>query len=220
MPTITLLSDSHGLHNKIPKEWLPDTDWILHPGDVSSMGTIDQISDFVNWFSTVGNYKFRCFIAGNHDWLFQRNPYVAKSLIPTNVTYLENSEVIIDGIKIYGVPQQPEFYQWAFNVQRGYMHNYWSKVPDDVQILLSHGPPAGILDMTLEGDSCGCTEMLQRLPELKELKLIVCGHIHEARGIFEGADGQKIVNASVLNRSYKLVNKPFIIDTKDWKILK
>jgi len=220
MPTITLMSDTHGQHRKIPKEWLPDTDWILHTGDISSIGTLDQVSDFLDWFSKVGNYSFRCFIAGNHDWLYEKNSYVAKSMTPDNVIYLENSEVVMDGIKIFGVPQQIEFYNWAFNVPKEGMKKYWDAVPSDTNILLSHGAPFGVLDMTLEGKNTGCEYLLKRLSELKQIKLEVHGHIHEARGIFEGADGQKIINASLLNRNYKMVNRPYIIDTNGWNIIK
>src|ERR1035437_1547044 len=219
MATITLLSDSHGQHRKIPKEWLPETDWILHAGDVSSMGTLEQISDFLDWFSKVGNYKFRVFCAGNHDWLFERTSYLAKSMIPDNVIYLENSEVVIDGIKVYGVPQQIEFCNWAFNIPKEDMKKYWDAVPEDTNVILTHGAPFKILDMTLEGDFTGCEYLLKRMSELKQLKLEVHGHIHEARGIFEFADGVKIINASILNRSYKMVNKPYIIDTNGWKII-
>jgi len=219
MPKILFLSDSHGQHREIPKEWLIETDWIIHAGDISSMGTIPQVADFLDWFSNVGNYKFRCFIAGNHDWIFEKNPSLAKSMIPKNVTYLESSEIVIDGIKIFGEPHQPEFCQWAFNVQRGRMKDYWSRVPEDVQLLISHGPPYGILDMSKEGVLCGCKELLERLPELKQLRVAVAGHIHEARGVFEGVDGQKIINASLLNRSYEMVNKPYVVDTDGWKIV-
>lgn len=219
MPKITLLSDTHGKHRQIPADWLPETDWILHSGDISSIGTIPQIADFLDWFSKVGDYKFRCFIAGNHDWLFQQNSVLAKSMIPENVTYLENSEIVVDGIKIFGVPQQIEFYNWAFNVTKEGMKKYWDEVPLDTNILLSHGAPFGCLDMTLNGDSTGCKYLLEKISELKQLHLEVHGHIHEARGCLIFADGQKIINASLLNRSYNLVNKPYVIDTDDWKII-
>lgn len=92
-------------------------------------------------------------------------------------------------------------------------------VPNDTQILISHGPPKGILDKTTEGCDTGCEDLFNRLRELKELKLMCCGHIHEARGDFRFADGQLIINASVLNRSYKLVNKPYVVDTETWSIV-
>jgi Icc-related predicted phosphoesterase len=73
--------------------------------------------------------------------------------------------------------------------------------------------------MTIEGEFVGCQDLTIRLQSLKDIKLVCCGHIHEGRGYYEYADGQLIINASVLNRSYKLVNKPYVVDTDTWKII-
>lgn len=216
MPKICIISDTHGQHEKLK---LPKADWIIHAGDMSSMGSFDQVNDFVSWFSKT-DFSKRIMIAGNHDYLFEKNPDIAKSLIPENVIYLESSFVDIDGIKIYGEPRQPWFYNWAFNVNRGEpIKKYWDAVPNDTKILITHGPPKGILDRTMEGKHVGCEELILRLPELKELKLVCCGHIHEGRGSYQFADGQLIINASVLNRSYRLVNNPYVIDTDTWTIV-
>lgn len=216
MPTICLISDTHGQHKNLI---LPKADWIIHAGDMSSMGTIPQISDFLDWYSNT-NYEKKFLIAGNHDYLFERQPELARSMIPEGITYLESSLVEVDGIKIYGEPRQPWFHNWAFNVHRGKpIQKYWDAIPNDVNILITHGPPKGVLDMTIEGDFVGCQDLAIRLQTLEDIKLVVCGHIHEGRGSYEYADGQLIINASVLNRSYYLVNKPYVIDTDTWKII-
>lgn len=216
MPTICIISDTHNQHEKLE---LPKADWIIHAGDMTSTGKHAEIANFMEWFSKT-DYSKRIIIAGNHDFLFETGPYMAKTLIPENVIYLESSGIEIDGIKIYGEPRQPRFFNWAFNVDRGQaIKKYWDAIPDDTQILITHGPAYGMLDMTIEGDLTGCEDLRNRLSELKELKLMCCGHIHEARGDFRFADGQLIINASVLNRSYRLVNKPYVIDTDTWSII-
>jgi Icc-related predicted phosphoesterase len=216
MPTICIISDTHGKHRDLV---LPKADWIIHAGDVSSLGTIPQISDFLEWYANT-DYEKRFLISGNHDFLYERQPELAKGMIPENVTYLESSSVEVDGIKIYGEPRTPWFHNWAFNVHRGdSIKKYWDAIPDDTNILITHGPPKGILDMTIEGEFVGCQDLTIRLQSLKDIKLVCCGHIHEGRGYYEYADGQLIINASVLNRSYKLVNKPYVVDTDTWKII-
>ena len=216
MPTICLLSDTHGVHRKLQ---LPKADWILHCGDISSMGTIPQVQDFLDWYEKT-DYSKRILISGNHDFLFERNPSLAQDMISENVIYLESSSVEIDGIKIFGEPRTPWFHNWAFNVRRGKdIKKYWNAVPEDTDILISHGPPQGILDMTIEGESVGCEELLARLPALKKLKLVCFGHIHEARGSYKFVNGQLAINASVLDRRYVLKNKPYVVDTETWSIV-
>lgn len=219
MALALLISDTHSFHRKIPKKHLPEADIIIHAGDISSMGRVNEVQDFLSWFSGLDQYAHKIFCVGNHDFLFEKNPDIAKSLIPANVTYLESSGVEVEGIKIHAECHQPEFHNWAFNVQRGEMYKYWDLVPDDTQLLISHSPPHGILDMCLNGDVVGCEELLTRMGELKQLRAVICGHIHEGRGIYRFADGQLVVNASLLNARYDLVNSPYLLDTDGWKII-
>ena len=223
MPTITSISDTHNRHRKIPKEWLPKTDWIMHSGDISGLGKIEEVEDFLDWFSNVGEYKYRIFCAGNHDKLFETNPYIAKSIIPKNVIYLEDSGIEIDKLKIWGSPVSPTFgYGWAFNRDRGEeIKKHWNIIPNDIDILLVHTPPykIGTLGMLLNGENVGCEELTKKLSDLKNIKLLQTGHIHEGRGYFRFADGQLFINASLLNRSYDMVNKPYILDTNGWKLI-
>lgn len=122
MPTICIVSDTHNQYNNLV---LPKADWIIHAGDMTSTGKFDEIANFMEWFGKT-DYSKRIVIAGNHDFLFETEPYMAKTLVPENVIYLESSSVEIDGIKIYGEPRQPFFFNWAFNVHRGEaIKKYW-----------------------------------------------------------------------------------------------
>lgn len=199
-----------------------DIDILIHGGDMSMMGSEHEVMQFLTWYSNV-KAKYRILIAGNHDYLFERQRGIARELLEKfpNIIYLESSEVVIEGIKIYGEPRQPWFHNWAFNVNRGEdIKRYWDAVPDDVDILVTHGPPYGILDMTMQGERVGCEDLRERLNYLSKLKLVVFGHIHEDAG-YEFIEGIHFVNASVLNLRYQLQNRPqaFIID-KDKNIKK
>jgi len=230
---IVCISDSHGRHDNIyvlkPDDsldsqetlnnitggvFLPtEADMIIHSGDMSMRGIEFEIDSFLNWYSSLP-YKYKILIAGNHDFLFENQRMIAKELLAKypNIIYLESSEVVIEGIKIYGEPRQPWFHNWAFNVFRGEdIKRYWDVIPDDVNILVTHGPPFGILDMCMNGDVVGCEDLLTRIKSLKELKLCQFGHIHEAAG-YEFNNGIHFVNASVLNLRYQLQNKPLIFE--------
>lgn len=237
---ITTISDTHTRHGLIPTEHLPGGDLLLHSGDIMNSGYNPQdIHSFLNWFSTQP-YTHKVFIAGNHDRMFQDDPNFIKDLIShsyqDSIIYLEDSEVVIDGdgpngdypegnIRIYGLPHTPEFYNWAFNVPRNShkMQEIMNKIPENTDILVTHGPPYGILD-TISPRSyqaLGCEILRDRVKQVRP-KIHVFGHIHGGRGI-EYVDGTLFINASVLNESYNYTNKPITLDfdfsTGEYKLL-
>lgn len=235
---VVFISDSHGRHENIyvfkPGDslsnqdtlnhitggvFLPEeADIIIHAGDVSMRGQEHEVESFLKWYSALP-YKYKIMISGNHDFLFEEQRIIAKELLARypDIIYLESSEVIIEGIKIYGEPRQPWFHDWAFNVERGEkIKRYWDAIPDDVDILVTHGPPKGILDMTMRGEQVGCEDLLFRIKELKNLKLHCWGHIHEHAG-YDFIDNIHFVNASVLNLRYQLQNKPLMFEIDENK---
>ncbi|MBC7863141.1 MAG: metallophosphoesterase, partial [Bacteroidia bacterium] len=112
---ITLISDTHTKHASLK---LPGGDLLIHSGDVSSRGKGDEIKNFLDWFSKQ-NYTHKVFIAGNHDFYFEQvHEGIIKNAIPENVIYLNDSCCEIEGVKIWGSPVQPWFYDWAFNRSR------------------------------------------------------------------------------------------------------
>lgn len=211
---ILFISDTHGQHNNLQ---LPKLDtkedektMLIHTGDISKLGKEDEIKDFLEWFE-IQDYTYKIFIAGNHDFLFEMNPNLAESLIPTNCIYLNNSFIEIEGIKIWGSPITPRFYDWAFNCDRGEkIRNYWEQIPLDTAILLTHGPAYGILDQTIHGLQVGCEELIQFVEKIKP-KIHAFGHIHESYGKVNNLN-TTFINASVLDIRYQLVNQPFLIN--------
>jgi hypothetical protein len=128
------------------------------------------------------------------------------------VTYLQDDEVTIQGLRIYGSPWQPEFHDWAFNVKRGPdIKRYWDQIPEGLDLLVTHGPPMGILDRSsANGSSVGCAD-LRVAVERTQPRAHVFGHIHGGRG--QTKIGQtKFFNASMVNEAYKLVHSPWEIE--------
>jgi len=203
-----LISDTHGQHESLA---LPSGDLLLHAGDVSGRGGNDQIIEFLKWFEAQ-EHKYKVFIAGNHDFFFEKAiDFEIEQLIPGKVHYLNDSGVTIEGYKIWGSPVQPRFFDWAFNRDRGAdIKRHWDMIPVDTDILITHGPPYGILDETDTGLHVGCEDLLAAIDKTR-VKLHVFGHIHEAYGSMERA-GRHYVNASVLDLRYKLRNKPMMVE--------
>jgi len=207
---IIVLSDTHGQH-RAKSLTLPDGDIIIHAGDVSSKGELNSVVDFLDWFSELP-YKYKIFIAGNHDFLFEKeSDKNIKNLIPKNVIYLNDSGTVIEGINIWGSPVQPFFYNWAFNRKRGKeIKKHWDLIPENTDILITHGPAFSILDKTTRNDFAGCKDLLVKIKEIKP-KYHIFGHIHEAYGEAEEF-GVKFINASLMTERYKLKNKAIVID--------
>ncbi len=209
---ITIISDTHNKHKQLDEFLTEESDVIIHCGDFTSMGYDYEVSDFMRWFSNLNQFKHKIFIAGNHDFSFEQNFDHIKKFIPSNVIYLENSEVIIDGVKFYGTPIQKEFYNWAFNRKYEDLEEYYKMIPDDVDVLITHTPPLGILDSVINNPLPQGTPILdEEIFERIKPKINCFGHIHESYGV-ETIYNIKFINASVLNERYQLTNKPIIVE--------
>lgn len=135
---LVLLSDTHNFHLRMPPP--PAGDVIIHAGDLTSSGTLEEIRLFFEWFATLPHAS-KIVIAGNHDFGFERTAEAAEALVPPNVTYLRDRGTEIGGFKVWGSPWQPWFGDWAFNLRRGPdIAEKWALIPDDVDVLVTHGP--------------------------------------------------------------------------------
>jgi len=204
---ITFISDTHGLHKQLK---LPEADMIVHAGDISSRGLLNEVNDFLDWFSTLP-YQHKVFIGGNHDFLLEKEPDLFKQLIPENLVYLENKTIEIEGIKIWGSPATPWFHDWAFNYTRGVeIQKIWTQIPANVDILLTHGPAYGFGDTLYNNQLAGCKDLLESIQKIRPA-YHVFGHIHEAYGVYKN-EHTTFVNASCVDFNYRLVHKPMTID--------
>lgn len=191
------ISDTHNMHYLLQD--LPDADIIVHAGDVSLAGSEQEVLDFVEWFEKLP-YKYKIFIAGNHDECLFGESIIG---LLDNFFYLCNSEIIIEGVKFYGVPLFME------DVFSGENDAQILNIPTDTNILITHQPPYHVLD--LSGDThYGNLNLLQRILSFQP-QYHLFGHIHKAYGI-EKIDNVTFVNASLLNEKYELANRPILLE--------
>jgi Icc-related predicted phosphoesterase len=214
MFSVCCISDPHGLHRRIDMPvWV---DMAICAGDISMTGEFSVIEDFLEWFDSLP-YKYKIFIAGNHDLTFQSRRDQIAELIKSypNIIYLEDSGVEIEGFKIWGSPYTPWFGNWAFMEPDHMLRPRWDMIPNDVDILITHGPAKYMLDRVLRGQHVGSEELRSRIIRLNNLKLHVFGHIHEEYGYLgtleEVSKEFVAVNASVVDLSYRVVNKPIVV---------
>jgi Calcineurin-like phosphoesterase len=232
---IVALSDTHELHNGLV---VPDGDVLVHAGDFTGRGTFPAIAKFAAWMKQQP-HDHKVVIAGNHEPTFEdiydhasprymdgtrrfptrgpsekTRPIVLQMLAEAGLTYLEDSSTTIAGLKFYGSPWTPSFNNWAFNLDRGSrgMLAVRAKIPSDVEVLIAHGPPFGILDSTVDAMHQGCVALERRVFHLPAIKACIFGHLHRDGGQTRDIHGVKFVNAAICDDAYKPIHPIQVID--------
>jgi Icc-related predicted phosphoesterase len=208
MTRIVCLSDTHNRQGTFD---VPDGDVLVHAGDMTGRGTLPEVTAAIAWLEAMP-HRDKIVISGNHDFLFERENALARSLI-TRMAYLEDSEVTVQGLRIWGSPWQPRFHDWAFNLPRGRpLREKWERIPEGLDILVTHGPPMGMLGRAFTGEDVGDEELRDRLAAMaKPPRLHVFGHIHEGYGVVR-TPSTTSVNASICDVGYRAVNPAVVIE--------
>lgn len=212
------ISDTHSNHHmlNIPE----NVDIIIHSGDFSNYYDCyknePEMRDFINWYGAL-DIKYKILIAGNHDAVPSISPAHFRDLCnQKNIIYLENESVEIEGVNIFGSPLTPSYGNWYFMKPRHKIDEYWKQIPDNTDILVIHGPPKGILDLSYSPDGklefCGCKSLRNHILNRLKLKYCLFGHIHNT---------EDIINAGVLKLSdYDIIfsNGSVVTDGKFGKL--
>lgn len=234
---IWCISDTHGQEDKLN---VPDNiDMVCHAGDMGTFKNPNMnepvIRKFINWYKSL-DIKYKLVCAGNHDSSIESGLIIKSDF--GDIIYGEHETIEVAGLKIFLSPYTPSFNQWAFNVKRNRLDDYWKDIPTDTDVLITHGPPMGILDLTesgledykyaptgqfppTEGNKlsihCGDKALLNHSLRVCP-KIHLFGHIHNESlnknsGIFQLPDCRiKFINASVVDLDYKICNNGFIIE--------
>lgn len=214
---ILAISDTHNKHNQLT---IPECDILIHAGDATGLGRESEVRNFAKWLNKQPT-KHIIFVAGNHEVYFEKSlpmsrMWVTEECPKAHVLIHESLE--IEGIKIFGSPYTPYFLNWAFNVDRGPdIRRLWDQIPDDTQLLITHGPPYGILDVVFFPDfvtpkeRVGCMDLLNRINELKDLKMHFFGHLHGSNGEME-VDGKKFYNVASCDDLYIISNEVRMVE--------
>lgn len=182
------ISDTHGFHHLLD---IPDNiDAVIHSGDASNNRDMyknqPEFDEFIHWFKQLP-IRYKIYVAGNHDTALEKNLFDVKNQMKeAGIIYLENSDVTIEGIKIWGSPHTPQFGEWAFMKSRQKIDKVWKHIPEDSDIVVVHGPPKGILDLSFDYrnniERCGCNALKNRILKI-EPYLFLSGHIHNNKDI-------------------------------------
>ncbi|KAF6749958.1 Metallo-dependent phosphatase-like protein, partial [Ephemerocybe angulata] len=190
----------------------PAGDILIHAGDLTSTGTFPELDNVLSWLESQ-THQHKVFIAGNHDvglsaarQAKSNSSHMSLQYIAStypSLTYLKDSsaELRVSGrvFQIYGSPYTPTQGAWAFQHPRrsDALRERWARIPPLTDILITHGPPFGHLDL-VRGTNAGCAELLASVWRTRP-KVHVFGHIHAARGVeYVRWDARQEVYESVL----------------------
>jgi hypothetical protein len=208
--TVAAIADLHGF---LPD--VPPCDVLLVAGDVCPVqdhGLERQRrwleTSFTDWLGGIEAGTI-VGIAGNHDFVAQADPALMCSL-PWR--YLCDESVDAGGLRIHGSPWTPTFYDWAFMQDDPDLAAVWAAIPDDIDVLVTHGPPHGHADIAVHGLHCGSETLTARLAELDRLRLHVFGHIHEGGGIRETLGAATLANVSYVDFDYRPAHPSAVFD--------
>jgi predicted phosphohydrolase len=178
---IFAFSDTHGKHRQVV---VPENiETVIFAGDACDGGNMEQLMDFFDWYSDLP-VKNKLFVPGNHDLPFELYPDLATGLIPPAVTYIEEGGIILDGIRYYVLPVRMK------------MHYQATGAPYNIDVLITHGVPAGVMDEGI----WGCP-LLRELVEEVAPKVHVFGHIHSCGGQSISMGKTRFYNVAMLDNS-------------------
>ncbi|CAO3615715.1 unnamed protein product [Cunninghamella blakesleeana] len=212
------VSDTHGKTQF--KFTIPDGDVFIHAGDLTRYGVEDEFTDTINWIGSLP-HKIKIITAGNHDHsLDEKISYSTKykqqiltSFQQAGIIYLEHESYQLPeelgGFRLFVSPYAPLHLGGAFMPIKG-LKGRWDDVPDDIDIIVTHTPPKGILDLTRRNIQAGCEYLEKRIDEIKP-KVSIFGHIHESNGYLFKND-TLYINACISNYRYQPNQTPIVFD--------
>lgn len=224
MTRIICISDTHWRHEGMK---LSDGDILIHAGDFCGYGNLNEAVRFCQWFANQPHAQ-KVICPGNHDLCTDASHCkgsiasavkVRDIFRDAGIHLLIHEAVTINGLNFFGSPWTPEFYDWAWMRPRNVLANprgLWRSIPDNTDVLVTHGPPFGVADLAPIGGHVGCKGLLERICQISP-RLHVFGHIHEGygRGSYGTRGNNQVchwVNASSVDSEYRQVNKPIIVD--------
>lgn len=201
---IVCISDTHELHRELD---VPPGDMLIHAGDFTVFSERPSIvRDFDEWLGELP-HRHKIVVPGNHDFLMNQIPN--RSQIK-NATLLVDSGVEVDGLRIWGSPATKLYGDTLGRPEAADLKGHLLTTPD-IQILVTHGPPLGILDVAADSNvHAGCPELLEQVLRINP-KLHVFGHIHGAYGTRK-LNETLFVNAALVGQAGHLDEQPIVVD--------
>ncbi|MCC7071871.1 MAG: metallophosphatase domain-containing protein [Deltaproteobacteria bacterium] len=197
---LVLLADTHTFQADLAGK-IPDGDLLVHAGDLGRAGDAEELAEVAAWLRSQP-HRHKLVVPGNHDALFEDDPTRAREIFDGLVVLIDE-EATVGGLRVYGSPWTPRYHSWSFMKERGApLAAVWAKIPAGLDLLITHGPPKGVLDdaSSYRGGTwagpelAGCEDLARRV-ELTRPRVHAFGHIHGRQGVVE-KNGTRFVNCT------------------------
>lgn len=181
------ISDTHSQHNQLQVP--PDIDIVVHSGDASNWRdpyrNESELRAFIDWFATLP-IPTKVFVPGNHDTSLEKGLITRDLIEHRKIHLLINEEREIGGLRFWGSPFTPRYGDWSYMKDRGTINRIWETIPEGIDVLITHGPPYGVLDATYDHHNkvelVGCSALAKRVTKV-EPRLMMFGHVHSTKDI-------------------------------------
>ena len=211
------LSDTHGYHKNLT---IPDGDFLIHVGDFSMKANHSTVKEFSRWLNALP-HAHKILVGGNHDVCLEGSRrWAQEEFAPAH--YLMHEQLTLGGLSFFGSPYSPAIYDpsdWSFDYppNGSRSHDLWDNIPKKIDVLITHGPPKGILDRVLtphrgEDPNVGDVNLLRRVMEIQP-RVHCFGHIHEGFGVYKHPTARtRFFNVCICDANYKPTNPVTVID--------
>jgi len=181
------ISDTHSQHDQLT---IPDgIDTVIHSGDATNWKdpyrNESELRAFIDWFSALP-VPNKIFVPGNHDTSLEKGLIARATIEGLGIRLLINEEVTIEGLRVWGSPFTPRYGDWSYMKDRGTINRIWDNIPEGLDVLITHGPPYGILDATYDHHNkvelVGCSALRKRVAKALP-RFMLFGHVHSTKDI-------------------------------------
>lgn len=217
--SIWFISDTHGEHEALA---VPDVDMVIHCGDESNNGNAwfnePESREFFGWYGALP-IPNKVFVPGNHSTAIEKG--LVKPTDYPAVHFLIHQQLEWSGLKLFGSPYTPTFFDWAYMRERSELDEVWATIPDDIDILMTHGPPKGILDVTRDMESenmihVGSKSLRKHVEQRIKPLYHAFGHIHDEQSVQNFGQVQYnetlYMNCSCCNLAGRLKNNGIVVE--------
>jgi Icc-related predicted phosphoesterase len=208
---VAAISDTHGRQNWV----MPPCDVFIHAGDMTGRGSLQETAMFAaslrERMNVPGGPQHAILVPGNHDECFEQMPGAVRGLFDSNVHILSGKSIVLDELCFYGSPWTPPFMNWYFMADEVRLAALYENMPASVDILITHGPPFGILDPGWKVTHAGSTSLADAVAR-RSIKHHVFGHLHAAGGQSVQQGDTTFYNVSACDEEYRLMNQPRMLE--------
>lgn len=208
---LLIISDTHGKNFSPADQPLHKVDVAIHCGDLTDGSKLDEFRTAIQLLKLInaslklviaGNHDFTMDFAAFEGKVAEATPVPDAMLVEKEYGALGEARQLFEDAKhegmmfldegthhlkldngalltVYASPYTPALGAWGFQYHPERGHNFY--IEKGVDIVITHGPPKGIMDYTYGRERAGCPDLFAAVARARP-RVHCFGHIHEGWG--------------------------------------